>query len=83
MKTIVAGILILSAAGCYSHRELQAEMVRAEIIRIDTVKRYLDNVPLQQKLITWRDSDNVEYVTYVPMYTFYAVGNSITMLKPK
>ena len=58
-------------------------MVRAEVIRIDTIERYLHNVPTKQKQITWRDSDNLEYVTIVPMYAFYSVGTSMTMLKPR
>ena len=83
MKTILAGALLLAIAGCYSNKELQADMVRAEVIRIDTIERYLHNVPTKQKQITWRDSDNLEYVTIVPMYAFYSVGTSMTMLKPR
>ena len=83
MKTLLAGVIFLALAGCYTHRELEAEMVRAEVIRIDTVERYRLNIPTKQKQITWRDSDNLEYVTYVPMYAYYAVGTSMTMLKPR
>jgi len=83
MKTILAAAIALSAAGCFSHRELQAEMVRAEVIRIDTIERYLQNIPTRQKQILWRDSDNIEYVTYVPMYSYFIVGSTMTMLKPR
>ena len=83
MKTILAGVLAIALAGCFTHKELEAEMVRAEIIRIDTIQRYTQNIPTRQKQLTWRDSDNIEYVTYVPMYAYYIVGSSMTMLKPR
>jgi hypothetical protein len=83
MKTLLAGALLLTLAGCYTNRELEAEMVRAEVIRIDTIERYHLNVPTKQKQITWRDSDNLEYVTYVPMYAYFIVGSSMTMLRPR
>ena len=83
MKTLLAGVLLLTLAGCYTNRELEADMVRAEVIRIDTIQRYHHNIATKQKQITWRDSDNLEYVTYVPMYAYYAIGSSMTMLKPR
>jgi hypothetical protein len=83
MKTLLAGIIGLMLAGCYTHRELEAEMVRAEVIRIDTVQRYAHSVPTTQKQLTWRDSDNLEFITYVPMYMYFSVGTSMTMLKTK
>ena len=83
MKTLLAGVMLLALVGCYTNRELEADMVRAEVIRIDTIQRYHLNIPTKQKQITWRDSDNLEYITFVPMHAYYAIGSTMTMLRPR
>lgn len=80
---MLAGVIMLGLAGCYTQRDLEAEMVRAELIRIDTVQRYLHNIATPQKQLTWRDSDNLQFITYVPMHMYFAVGTSMTMLKTR
>jgi hypothetical protein len=81
MKTLLLGLAVVAAGGCYSSRELQAEMVRTELIRIDTINRY-STIP-QKQLLTWRDSYNLEYTTIVPMEETYIVGTKMIMLRPR
>ena len=77
MKTILAGIALVVIAGCYTHRELQVEMVKAELIRIDTVNRYSN---LQRQQLTWKDQYNMEYVSYADMKQVYILGTKVPML---
>ena len=81
MKTILAGlIIILVFAGCF-RRELQADMVYAELIKVDTINRNIPNFQKQQ--LTWRDDYNLEYTSYIPLGTTYLVGTKMLMLRPK
>ncbi|HYC39239.1 MAG TPA: hypothetical protein VEB63_02030 [Chitinophagaceae bacterium] len=80
MKTMMlAGVLAAALmCGCYSEKELQVEMIQAELIRIDTINR---STPVQKQQLTWRDKWNLEYVTFVPMDEVYIVGTKMTMLR--
>ena len=80
MKTILAGFVLAVTllCGCYSQKELQVEMVKAELIRIDTVNRY---TPMQMQQLTFRDEFYLEYITFVPMQESYVVGTKMTMLR--
>jgi len=80
MKTMLAGcaLAVVFLCGCYSQKELQVEMIRAELIRIDTVHRATS---IEQQQLTWRDEWNMEYVSFVPMQEKYLVGTRMTMLR--
>ena len=80
MKTMFAGCALAVAllCGCYSQKELQVDMIKAELIRIDTVNR---QTPLQMQQLTFRDEWNLEYITFVPMEQAYVVGTRMTMLR--
>jgi hypothetical protein len=82
MKTILVFLALVSAGGCHIERELQAEMVQTQLIRIDTVNRY-SSAQVQKQQLTWRDSDNMEYVIFVPMNQNYIVGTKMIMLKTR
>lgn len=77
MKTLLACIPVVILAGCFS-KEIQVEMISAELIKIDTVNRYSN---IQRQLLTWRDSYNMEYVSYVPMNETYILGTRMSMLR--
>jgi len=81
MKTILVAMALVCAGGCHVQRELQAEMVSTQLIRIDTVYRY-SGAHVKQQLI-WRDSDNLDYVIYVPLNQAYVVGTRMLMIKPR
>jgi len=55
MKTILAVATVAALYSCSPPRELQAEMVSAELVKIDTAFRY--NSPRQ--ILTWRDQNRV------------------------
>jgi hypothetical protein len=81
MKTLV--LLMLSAigfAGCFSGKGIQADMVSAQLVRIDTIYRYPDR---SEKLLTWRSPDNIEYTSYVPLSTVLQIGTRMPMLVTK
>jgi hypothetical protein len=71
MKKILfslAGAIIF--AGCTSTREIQAELVDIQLIKIDTVYRHRG----PEMLLTWRCKNNVEIVTFGDIDQPYRVG---------
>ena len=83
MKTIlvgVAGVVAAALIGCSSEKELQVEMVSAELIKIDTIFR---QSPLPQQLLTWRDQDHIQYVSFVPITQSYNLGTVMTVLRQR
>ena len=81
MKTILLPLVLIAAAGCTSLRETQqVDMVTAKVIRIDTVFRYPDRL----KQLTWKDNDDIQYVSYVSMYNeMYSVGSSMYVMRKR
>jgi hypothetical protein len=78
MKKLLFIAMAAAFTGCFSTREgIQANIVDAQLVKVDTVERYYNN---QQQLLTWRTSDNMEYVSYVPLGRRYAVGTRMTVL---
>lgn len=85
MKTIIP-ILILAAVGltsCYSRREIQVEMVSAELVKIDTIYRFAGDEQQPKQQLTWRDDQNTEYVSFVPLKTSYLVGTRMSVLRAR
>ena len=81
MKTLA--FLLLTAtgfAGCFSGKGIQADMVSAQLVRIDTVFRYPDK---REQLLTWRSAYNIEYTSYVPMSTIFQLGTRMPILVTK
>lgn len=79
MKTILAAVSFIAIIGCSTQKEIQVEMVQAELIKIDTVFRQ----PKEQKLLTWRGQDNVEYISFVSMNQTYSLGTSMMVLRTR
>jgi hypothetical protein len=77
MKTILAVTTIAALYSCSSPREIQAEMVGAELVRIDTAFRYNSN---PEQMLTWRDDNHIDYVTYAPLSTVYFIGSKTVVL---
>ena len=71
MKVLIAAVLFVSAlVSCSVERELQAEVVSAQLVQIDTINRYSGN----QLYLTWKCSNNITYGTYAPIARDYKVG---------
>jgi hypothetical protein len=79
MKTILAYLGVIALIGCGSQKEIQVEMIAAKLVKIDTIYRQ----PHEQKLLTWRDKDNVEYVSFMPMNYSYPLGSSMIVLRTR
>ncbi|HYF30699.1 MAG TPA: hypothetical protein VD993_06245 [Chitinophagaceae bacterium] len=75
MKTILAVAAIVLFCGCYSFKEMQVQMVNAELIRIDTVYRY----ERQEQVLTWRGADRTHFVSYAGMGQEFIVGSRVTV----
>jgi hypothetical protein len=80
MKTILVAIARVAVIGCSSVKELQVEIVTARLIKIDTVFRQTIN---QEQLLTWRDQDNIEYLSFASMKVAYPVGTMMTVLRSR
>jgi uncharacterized protein YcfL len=81
MKTVlVVFVVLLVVIGCRSTREINVEMVSAQLIKIDTVFRG-SNEPKQQ--LTWRDKDDIEYVSLVSMSRLYPLGLTMNLLRQR
>lgn len=79
MKTILAALSFVAVTGCASTKEIQVEMVQAELIKIDTVFRQ----PYGKKQLTWRDKDNIEYKSFVSMDQTYPLGISMIVMRTR
>jgi hypothetical protein len=79
MKNFLFAMLLAAMIGCTYGKELQVEMVKAELIKIDTVFRQ----PNVKKMLTWRDESNIEYVTFVSMTQSYVLGTSMMVLRQR
>lgn len=80
MKTILIASCLIAAAGCTSVKEVQVEMIQAQLIKIDTVYRQ-PNLSRQQ--LTWKGEDNIEYVSFVNMDQVYPLGVSLLVMKTR
>ena len=76
MKLFIVGLAAVLFA-CRTEREIQANMIDVSLIKIAIINRYPN---LQQKMLTWRASDNVLYVTYEPMNINIDLGTKTTVL---
>ena len=79
MKTFLFTFSLAMVIGCASQKEIQVEMVTAKLVKIDTVYRQ----PTERKMLTWRDNNNVEYVSFVAMNQNYIVGTRMMLLRQR
>jgi hypothetical protein len=82
MKTILAALALWVVVGCSSSfREVQeVDMVRAELVKIDTIWRHPERV----KQLTWKDSDDIHYVSFVSIHNEnYDIGSSMYVMRKR
>lgn len=81
MKTILLPFALIAAVGCANLKETQqVDMVQAKVIKIDTVYRY----PEHLKQLTWKDNDDIRYISYVSIYNeMYAIGSSMYVMRKR
>jgi hypothetical protein len=80
MKTFLVAVSLIAAAGCTSVKEVQVELIQAQLIKIDTVHRQPNEYRQQ---LTWRGQDNIEYVSFVSMDQAYPLGVSLLVMKTR
>jgi hypothetical protein len=67
MAATVAAFIV----GCTEEKEVQMNLTDVQLVKIDTIQRYPN---ASEKLLTWRDENQVSYVTFVPLETYYPIG---------
>ena len=77
MKTILLVAIVIALFSCSAPRERQAEMVNAELVKIETVFRYAND---PKQLLTWRDDNRIDYVTYAPLNNPFSIGARMVVL---
>lgn len=80
MKTLLVAMASVAAAACTSVKEIQVEMIQAQLIKIDTVHRQPNQY---QQQLTWKGKDNIEYICFVAMDQVYPLGVSLLVMKTK
>jgi hypothetical protein len=79
MKTFLFIASLATVIGCTSGKEIQVQLVKAELVKIDTVYR----LPREKKMLTWRDENNIEYISFVAMHQSYTLGTSMMLLRQR
>jgi hypothetical protein len=80
VKKIMLPLVVgLAVAACNTGKEIQVNMVSAELIKVDTVYRH----PRQEILLTFRCQNKLELVSFAPMYRHYQVGTRYQVLLTK
>jgi len=77
MKKIFPFFLFATIIGCNAGKEVQMSMADVQLVKIDTVKRYPYS---SEKLLTWQDNNRVNYVTFVPVEAYYALGTRMRVM---
>lgn len=81
MKIILIALALWATIGCTSYRELQQiDMVHVQVVRIDTIQRSSNML----KAITWKDSDDIQYISYVSLENrVYSLGSSMYVMRKR
>jgi hypothetical protein len=78
MKTLLLPLIgSFIFCSCVANKQIQAEIIYVQLVKIDTVNRY--RVEAKQ-LLTWRDDKQVDYITYEPIYNTYKLGARMKMM---
>jgi len=71
LPLLVAATIAAAIVGCTSEKEVQMDLTDVQLVKIDTIRRYPNAA---EKVLTWRGEDQVSYVTFVPIETYYPIG---------
>jgi hypothetical protein len=77
MKTVLCLMGLGIFFACGTAREIEVDFVNAELVKIDTVFRYPNNY---QQVLTWKSTNNVQYVSYASLDNPYAVGSKMLVM---
>lgn len=68
---LMAATVVSFVVGCTGPKDLQMDLTDVELVKIDTVQRYPNS---SEKILTWRDDNQVSYITFAPLETYYVIG---------
>lgn len=74
---LMAATVVSFIVGCTGPKDLQMDLTDVELVKIDTVQRYPNS---SEKILTWRDENQVNYVTFVPLETYYTLGSRMKVM---
>jgi hypothetical protein len=80
MKAIILLLGSTFAYSCATQKEFQMDVIDVKLVKVETVNRY---PYAEQKLLTWRDANNIDYVTFEPMNTNYPLGSLMKVMVKK
>jgi hypothetical protein len=82
MKTLILLLGVAMLSGCFSRREIQVEVISAQLVRIDTIHRFQgEDIPKKQ--LTWRDNQNTEYISFASMHDSYPIGTTMSVFRSR
>jgi hypothetical protein len=74
---LMAAAVVSLVIGCTGPKDVQVDLTDVQLVKIDTVQRYRNS---PEKILTWRDENQVSYVTFVPMEAYYIVGSRMKVM---
>ena len=72
----VAAAACIFASACAAKRDIQVEMVKVELVRVDTIFRF-DH---KMKMCTWQAPDRLTYYSFERIDNYMPVGTSMRVL---
>jgi hypothetical protein len=76
-KTLPFFLAVMIILGCSQQKEIQMDMSDVELVKIDTIQRYPNAT---EKILTWRSSDQIDYITFAPLDTYYPLGSRMKVM---
>ena len=77
---VVVAICAALTPGCASEKNIQVNVIDVELVKIEVVQRYPN---IEKKLLTWRDVNSIDYITFAPMSSEYKVGSTMKVMVRK
>ncbi|MGE5518339.1 MAG: hypothetical protein ACM3VS_00335 [Candidatus Dadabacteria bacterium] len=77
MKPILLAICFAFLFGCGTERVVQATLMDATIVKVETITRYPN---ANEKMLTWETPNHVTYITFEPINSSLSLGDSRKVL---
>jgi hypothetical protein len=77
MKTLLLMLSGIMLHSCTAEKVVQVSVIDVRLVKIETVQRYPDG---KKQLLTWRDVNNIDYVTYEPITAYFPLGTYMKVM---
>ena len=77
---LMAAFFLALIIGCTQEKEVEVSMSDVQLIKIDTIQRYPN---ASEKILTWRSDDNINYISFAPIETYYPLGARMKVMVRK